>query len=193
MKEQAWFDAVGLTFARNAREVETARTSFLRTRDAFMQELNDLLLGRAKTLGLKVMDRIMKRPEGLDTWAGIQVSGKYQKELSSPYATSLNFCFGHADFWNDGEDIPFGFYTYLYVKMKEAHASRLRLAERLNELVPGATRLRHGGGMITYIVASEHLPGTDSFSPEMIRAAVLSLADHFPRADEMLAEAIRQL
>jgi hypothetical protein len=197
MKMPVWFDNIGLVFARNAREVEAARASFFSTRDALMEELHSLALEKARALELDVIDRGITKPRlGLDTWGLIGVRGKYHavcnaEGAATDVATTIGVAFGHADFWLDGADIPFGFYTYLYVRLGKARSERLGLERRLEELLPGARELRHRGRQDTYVVASFHAPGTDTFTAEAMRAAVLGLVDRFSHTDERLAAAIR--
>ena len=186
---RAWFDDIGLTYAKNFDEVEAARSAYTQQRQAILDALVRVLESTFEPTTFKTLER--GKPK--DGWETFWVTGQFTKAKvkagTGPRQTAIVFGLGSdTSFETDGGGC-YGFGAYLAFKMNRKRYEQLRSA--LASV--GVPFDHYAGESAAYLRSSWIRPTDDRFQLAALEEEVTNLPDLFAKADEAIGAAYYKL
>lgn len=184
-----WFDAIGLTYAKNFDEVEAARSAFAQQRQAMLDTLVRAFESAFDGTAFKPFER--GKHEG--GWETFWLTGQFAKAKmnagTGPRQTAITFgldtdaCFVTAD---GGQ---FGFGAYLLFKMSK---------RRFEQLRPAITSVRlpfdyYAEDRNAYLRTAWITPDDARFALDAFEEEVTKLPELFAKADEVIGPTYHKL
>jgi hypothetical protein len=189
MENAEWFDEISIAYARNFRELETARESFEQQNGRILGQLADYARDCAIDRNLKAGE-VTGGTGRTGPWKNVWIEGQFAEAVGLPQASSIACGFGRGDFWGDGKDIEFGFVPYLSFSLKKSACSAMGVLAPSKVACPSATDILWGNGSL-YFVHGHLGPGDETFLLKGARAVIDHLVDCFPQTDTWMAKAYR--
>jgi hypothetical protein len=181
------FDDIGFAYAEHLRELEAAQARFETCCARAMEVLKTFTTYKVREAGMTV-DRATVRGAGPGTgpWCNVFIAKPSPNASSRKSTDGVAFALAHGDFWEDGTDLAFGLYPYLFFSVEHASAFRSRIDVCLGEIAPSATKAVVRGSWI-YMVAEPLKFGPEFLRIEDAQASIAGLIKEFSVAASWIA------
>lgn len=193
MKKQIWFEEVGLCYAKNFDEVESARSQFEHERETILDHLGAILRADLPAARLKaIADPI--REDGWDNWWLSGAFFKFRRDSGkTEYQSGICFGIGYDHCFEGEGGGRFGFGTYVNFRLRPNRYRDLKpkiveLARELKLVFDHDTEADQ-----LYLRSAWFLANEESFMLGVFEREVSRLPDLFAKIDEPLAEAYAKL
>jgi len=193
MKKQIWFEEIGLCYAKNFDEVESARSQFEQERETILDYLGGILKAALAAARLKTIAEPI-RGDGWDNWWLSGAFFKFRRDSGKvEYQSGLCFGIGYDHCFEVEGGGRFGFGTYVNFRLRP---------NRYRDLKPKITELARESKLVfehdtdtdqLYLRSAWFLPNEESFTLDSFEREVSQLPDLFAKIDEPLAEAYAKL
>jgi hypothetical protein len=189
-------DDVSLAYAKNFTEIEAARVHFDEQRATIVAKLRDFAKTEVVRAGLEPTGRFLAKADTTGPWWNIHLKGQYASARrdygDDADAAGVGCGFASGDFWDDGEDVDLGIYTYLSFTAKKQEAQAILAGSMPSAFcrLSGEVRVSSGG---IYFVGPTIRPGTEQFAFAGACEALASLIGAFSETDEHMARRFRDI
>jgi len=184
-----WFDQIGLTYAKNFDEVETARSAFTRQRQVLLDTLAKVCESALENTSFKPFER--GKPEG--GWETLWGSGKYAsaRKQAGTGERQVAVCFGfdHDPCFVNSEGGRFGFGAYLVFKMNKKRFEQMRSAI----VGVGVPSDYYAEDSAAYLRTAWITPNDERFKLDAFEDELSKLPELFAKADEAIGHAYIKL
>jgi hypothetical protein len=193
MKKHIWFEEIGLCYARNFDEVESARSQFEQERETILDYLGEILKAVLSAASLKnIADPI--RGDGWDNWWLSGAFFKFRRDSGKmDYQSGICFGIGYDHCFEVEGGGRFGFGTYVNFRLRPNRYRDLKpkIAELARELKLVFDHDTDADQL--YLRSAWFLPNEEDFTLDIFEREVSQLPDLFAKIDESLAEAYAKL
>lgn len=188
-----WLDPIGLAYARNFDEVETARSQFEQQRARVLDRLRDVTRA-AWASAATALDGPPAREDGWDTWSitGAWTAVRQSVGRKQHGQSGVSVGLGHDACFAAAGGACFGFGAYVYFAMSPGRFEKT-CAALVTAAQPHDAAVDYDpDGRIAYVRCAWIRPADDGFDLATFEARVQPLPEQFTTLDRALAAAYEQ-